>query len=204
MVTQDVGHPAIRYGVIFGLLLGLLGVGVAIAQWQTGAFAATTTMSGGEFSLHGSGSGAPLGWDCAHFLALLALTGVAGALASRRTARIHSGVFAGLLAGALGAFISGGAAFTVIFDQAARHLNPSQTAAFGQTNASLSVGLATLIVAGGVGIVGAVSGLLMGTLAGLIGAAQGRAMAPIHPASYTPYTSIAPGQPDTRSRPPHV
>ncbi|HEX6121663.1 MAG TPA: hypothetical protein VFY89_00810, partial [Ktedonobacterales bacterium] len=102
MAIPRTGNPTLRNGLLFGMILGLLGVANTALQWATGAERAVVRTTNGVTSVTvlDTGSSALLG--CVLFLALLALTFVAGMLTARGTGSVGAGTLTGLLTGVVG------------------------------------------------------------------------------------------------------
>lgn len=104
--TPRMGNAMVRNGLVFGLFLGLLGLGNSLAQALTGVYHVVShTAANGvtSWAITTSGPSVPLG--CVLFLAMLALTFGAGLLAARGNGRVGSGALVGLLAGVVGALV---------------------------------------------------------------------------------------------------
>lgn len=177
-MSQDVGRPAIRYGVIFGLALGLIGVGVTLIDWLSGAYIPHVSKVGSQLSLGYSAKGMSLGWDCANAFVTVALLYVAGALASWRSGKLRSGVGAGLIAGSLGAIMAGIAALTIIVDSSPMSQPIAHPATMTQVNANILLIATAVFTALGACVLGGLYGAFLGFLGGSFGVARRR---PAHP-----------------------
>lgn len=172
ILRQDVGHPAIRYGVIFGLLLGLIGVGVTVLEWLSGSYTPHVSIVGSSISLGYSGKDVPLGWDCTNAAVTFALIYASGVLASRRTGKIRSGAGAGLIAGSLGAIMAGVATLNMILVSSPASLPSAHASAPVQANATLLVAVSSLLTVLGACIFGGLYGAFFGFLGGSLGVAR--------------------------------
>jgi hypothetical protein len=202
MAAQRTGNPAIRNGLLFGALLGALGLANAVIQWLTGAYHAVANTTNGFTSVTVADTGAPALLSCILFLALLALTFTAGILAARSTGKVGSGALAGLCAGLVGGLVSGVGNLVIILTFVA----PGIQAPAGSSMTQAQVQVLLL----GTTIGGAIVGLLldaglgagMGALGGLLGAnsaRRARSAVPYAPASYY---SAYPGYPGYPAMPP--
>lgn len=188
MTPQQTGHPALRNGLIFGAILGLLGLGNTLIQSMAGAYHLAGTFNSGNgfssVSINNTGATSFLG--CVVFLAMLALTFVAGMLTARGTHRVGSGAVAGLLTGVFGGLISGIASVVVM----AVLVVPGLAIPSDVTLSSAQVG--TLVVAAEIFasilllLVESGIGAGMGAFGGLIGAKNHHEALPPAPPSYTP------------------
>jgi hypothetical protein len=165
---QKSGSPAVRWGLIFGgiiAVLGLLGDGL---RFGTG---------GGE-SFAGGGGGIGILVSVLLFVIGLALFFVAGMFAARDSGRTGTGSIAGLIAGLIGGAIGAIATIIILLT-----LPPSvfQTVTANRPNANISGDqLRTIVLVGGV--IAAIFGLLInagigagvGALGGLVGKGQYR------------------------------
>jgi hypothetical protein len=182
---QPVSH-IMRNSLIFGAILGVLGVGNTLIQWITGAYHLVGTSANGfsSVSLNDSGASSLLG--CLVFFAMLVLTFVAGMLAARGSGRVRSGALSGLLTGIVGGLISGIGGIVVMAVVVAPGLEVPSDVSMTPTQVE------TLVI----GVVVAVSILVflvetgfgagMGALGGLIGANSYRKAVVSVPASFTP------------------
>ncbi len=198
---QRSGNPAVRYGLIFGGIIGVLRLISTAIQYGTGgrrAFAESTGTFGG-----GRGGGA-LAFACLSLLIGLAIYFLAGMFAARETGRTGSGAISGLLAaiigGAIGAVISVIAAATVpaadwysILSEANTKVNSPSEAKTAAIIVVLILAVVGLLIAAGVGAgVGALGGL----------AGKGRYNGPVNPYQQSFYQgpqgfSPPPGYPPT-------
>lgn len=85
MPPQRTGALALRNGLIFGAILGVLGVGNTLIQWVAGAYHLIGSATNGSSSVSLNDTGAPSLLGCIVFLAMLALTFTAGALTAHGT-----------------------------------------------------------------------------------------------------------------------
>lgn len=204
MPPQQTGHPAVRNGLIFGTILGLLGVGNTLMQWVAGAYhleRATNSVS--SISINDTGGASFLG--CFVFLAMLALTFIAGMLTARGTRRVGSGAVAGLLTGVFGGLIGGiGSIIVMVVVVEPSLAIPSDTtiapAQVGTLVAAVVIFVAILVLLVETGV-----GAGMGALGGVIGAKGYHQALPPAPLSYTagyPGMPPQPGKPWPYAQPP--
>ncbi len=200
MPVQPTTNPTMRNGLLFGALLGALGAVNILIQGLTGALHAEAHTVNGFTSVTVLDTGTAALLGCVVFLALLALTFVAGMLTARGIARVGLGALAGLLAGVVGALVGSAANLAVIVATVA----PSVQAPAGSQ--MTQAGVQALLI--GTTIGGAIFGLLlyaglgagMGALGGLLGANSWRQahpgpVAPYAPASCYPSYPGYPGMP---------
>ena len=195
MPPQQTGRPALRNGLIFGAILAAVGLGNSLIQWLAGAYVVSTHAVNGFTSVNVNDTGPTAFLGCVVFLAVLALTFVAGMLAARRTGKVGTGSIAGLIAGAFSALVGGTLSLVVnivlvapaLQVPAASTMTPSQVQALfiGTTVAGL---ILRLFFDSGVG-----AG--MGALGGLLGANTYRKSLPVGPAPYAPVYPGMPGMP---------
>lgn len=186
MPPQQTGHPAIRNGLIFGAILGVLGLGNTLVQWLAGAYSVSTRTTNGFTTVNLNNTGPSSLLQCVLFLAMLALTFVAGILAARRTGKVGSGSIAGLVTGVVGALTGGIVGLVTIITLVAPGLQApaDSTMSTGQVQALL-IGATIFGVIVGLAVdVGIGAG--MGALGGLIGANSYRNAAPVAPAQAYP------------------
>ena len=190
---QRMSIPTIRNGLLFGAVLGALGLGNTIVQWLTGAYHAIAHTVNGFTSVTVSDTGASALLGCAVFLAVLALTFLAGILTAKATGRVGSGALAGLLAGSFGALVGGVSGLAVIVAFVAPSLQAPADSSMtqGQVQALL-IGTSTVGVIVGLLLDGGF-GAGMGALGGLIGAHQYRQAHP--PIAYAPASYYYSGSP---------
>lgn len=201
MPPQHTGNPTLRTGLLFGVILAVLGLGSALLEWVTGATQAVVQTTNGFTSVTVSDTGASALLSCATFLAALALTFVAGMVAASRTGKVGSGTLAGLLAGLLGTLIGNVSGLIVIVFV----LAPSVQVPAGSSMTPAQV--QALLIGGSIG--GAIFGLLlvgglgagMGALGGLLGASRWRKTHPAVPYAPLPYYPGYPGYPGYPSYP---
>ncbi len=195
MATQRTGNPIIRNSLLFGALLGLLGLGNALPQWRTGAEGVLVHTTNGVTSVTVTDTGPSALLGCVVFLALLVLTFVAGMLTARKNGSVGSGAVTGLLVGIVGTLVGSVAHLLILVVGVAPNL---QAPAGGPMTQSQ---VRTVLI--GITVVGAIFGLLltgglgagMGALGGLVGANGYRKVMLSTPASpaYSPFGS--PGMP---------
>lgn len=162
MRRRSTGSPAFRYGIRFGILLGLVQIALSLLTTYNivGPWASTLSLVGGVVAV------------------LIYL--LAGLLAARRTGRVGTGSFAGLWTGVIGSLIGFLGVLIISYVNIDRLRQQAQAAAHtaaGQvhqavppvTNQGL---LLAALLAGVLGILfSLVLGLLLGALGGLIGRA---------------------------------
>jgi hypothetical protein len=188
MAAPLTGATTIRNGLLLGALLGLLAVGNAAARWLTGGYHAivdSTPYGIGFITVATDLDLDRLFWlGGVEFLAMLALTAVAGILTARGTGKVGAGALAGLSAGALGALVGTAADIVVALHSpgvqppAGSPLSPTQAQVLFIQTALIDGASVGLLLYGGLG-----AG--MGALGGLLGADGYRRA---HPGmSYPPY-----------------
>lgn len=192
MAIQRTGSHVFRNGLIFGAVLGLFGVGNTLIQWITGSYqlAGRSTENFSSVSLNNTGGSSILG--CLVFLAMLALTFIAGALTARGTGQVGSGTLAGLLAGVFGGLIGGIASVLVMAFLIAPGLEIPAGASWTPPQARgfaivITAGVSFLVLLAEMGF-----GAGMGALGGLVGSSGKRKPLPLPP---TLSTSGYPGMP---------
>src|SRR5579871_5438011 len=207
---QRSGSPAVRYGLIFGGIIGVLRLISTAIQYGTGgrrAFAASTgTFSSGS----GSGGGA-LAFACLSLIVGLALYFLAGMFAARETGRTGSGAISGLLAGVIGgaisAVISLVAALTVPAADWYAVFADAHVKNVSSPSAAKAAGIIVVLLLAVVGLAFATGiGAGVGALGGLLGKGQNRG--PVNPYQQSFYQgspqgfSPPPGYPPTGGYPP--
>ncbi len=196
MATQPTTHPTMRNGLLFGGLLGGLGLLNTLIQWLTGAIHAEAHVVNGFTSVTVFDTGASALLGCVGFLALLALTFLVGMLTARSTGKVGSGAIAGLLTGVLGALVGSAANLVVIVATVAPNLQAPAGSPMTQAGVqALLIGttiggaIFELVLYGGFGAgVGALGGLL-----GANSSRQARLAAPYAPAASYRGSPGAPG-----------
>ena len=165
---QRIAPSVFRWGAIFGLVIAVLGIGNALLQ----SFARSMGPSGNGFGLV----------SCVLFFAVLGLLFEAGHMAARETGRLAAGTWAGIIAGAIPAFVLG---IVVTFQVVSEQLNKNQL-----TNSAEAVGTAigVLIVVAGLVLVAGAVGAGLGVLGALLGRSSYRKSHPqaAYP-GYPPY-----------------
>ncbi len=149
------GNPAIRNGLIFGIIIAVLGVGNTALSYAT----RDTTAAG--LGLVG----------ILAFIIDLALFFVAGMMTARATGTVGSGAVSGLVAGLIGGLIGGIVAVIFLLT------NPLPISSINSAGSGLSESdLRNIVIVGG--IIGLVLGLLLdaglGAGLGALGALVGR------------------------------
>lgn len=199
MPPQRTGSLALRNGLIFGAILGVLGVGNTLIQWVMGAYHLMGRTTNGFSSVNFNDTGAPSLLGCVVFLAMLALTFAAGALTAHGTGKVGSGAIAGLLTGVFGGLIGGIGSVAVIALLVAPSLSipPDVSMTPDQVEtlvvalvAALSIFVLLVEIGVGAGI---------GALGGLVGAQNARKTAAVAP-GYPGYPNY-PGYPGTPAQP---
>lgn len=176
-------NPAIKWGLIFGVLLILVTVANAAIQYATGTASMSST------SVASSMVGAALLQTCIVFLVEVALYFLAGMLTARANGRVGSAAIAGLIAGGLG--VAASVVIAVIrlttgsFPVPA-NANMSPSAYHSLVVVSIIVGL-VFAVAIGLGI-----GAGVGALGGLAGRGAYERAHPAAPMTESYYTPTAP------------
>lgn len=212
MPQQTSGKPAVRWGLIFGAIIGALSlasIGLQFAMSGGKSFASSTT----GFS----------GLSCLFPLLDLALIFIAGMLASRANGKVGTGSIAGLLAAVVGGLVNTVASVIILltlplsyFEDAIRKsqaqnggtLTPDQVHQAAQV--ALIVGIVVIVI---VWLVEIGIGAGVGALGGLVGKGQykGPVQAyqealyqgmPPQPGAYPPPPPPYPGQPGAYPPPP--
>ncbi|PWT71776.1 MAG: hypothetical protein C5B60_10515 [Chloroflexi bacterium] len=167
MQAQKTGNPAVRNGLIFGLILAALNIANVIIQWATGTYN-DTVQAANNPSATPTTSGVSL-LSCLVFLIALALCFVAGINASRATGKVGSGAIAGLITGIVGELVGGIVSLVVIIAVVAPniHLNTSGTLTQGEVVGVLIASVIIILIIGL--IIDAGLGAGVGALGGLIG-----------------------------------
>lgn len=188
------GHPALRYGVIFGGIIAVLSIISNVISIADGSETAAFNASSGQASV----SSGILGLGCLFFLVYLALYFVAGMLASSKTGRVGTGSLAGLVAGAVGGIVGLVAGIIAIMTIPTSTFQSiaDRTQTSGGTPLTAQQ-VQSAIVA--VGIVGAILGLLfaigLGAGIGALGGLAGRGRAPRPQYMEAMYPGMAQGYP---------
>ncbi|HEX8982833.1 MAG TPA: hypothetical protein VF792_08695 [Ktedonobacterales bacterium] len=181
------GNPAVKWGLIFGVLLivvELVNVGI---EYATGTLTGSAATSGGAFDSTALVSS--LARSCIVFLIQAGLYFTAGMMAARQNGRIGSGAIAGLIAGAMGGVVR-----AIVVVPLAMNMNfpvPS--------NSSMSPEQYHGVIVGGI-IFGAVIGIGVGlgigagvaALGGLVGRSQFERLHPPQPMMESFYQPMAP------------
>lgn len=162
-VTRARSSPAIRQGLIFGVIIGVVQIIIGLINTATNLGA--------------------LSYIFTILSIIIALVGylLAGIRSARQTGRVSTGLLAGLLAGIIGSIISFGATLVitlVTIDSirvAAQKLADQNHVNFHYTNAILISGI-TIYGMGAV-ILAGIIGLAVGSIGGAIG--RGRATVPV-------------------------
>lgn len=183
MTPPKTGHPALRNGLIFGAILGLLGFGNTLMQWVAGAYHLTNTGIS-SISINDTGGASFLG--CFVFLAMLALTFVAGMLTAQGTRRVGSGAVAGLLTGVFGGLIGGIGSIVAMAVVVTPNLAMPPEASLTPSQIEVLVVAVVIFVSILVLLVEIGVGAGMGALGGLIGARGYHQPLPPAPQSYIP------------------
>lgn len=208
METRNSGHPAVRYGLIFGGLLALISIANTVFQQVTGLNRISVTTVNGVPTANTSVVGPAFLLGCVGFLLTLGLTFLAGMIAAKQTGKTGTGAIAGLIAGLVGAVVGG---IVGVVTALSRINEITQTTA-AQTSV-LSPGTVQAIVIGGAifGFIFALAlnagiGAGMGALGGLVG----KERSPLAPSpvpvgypsypGYPPYPGY-PGYPPTGAQP---
>lgn len=169
MQQSSSGHPAMKWGIIFGIIIGALGLIDVLLRFATAgarSFATSSPFFGG--------------FGCLFSLIDLALLVVAGILAARESGRVGTGAVAGLIAGLIGGAVR--AIITIVavlslpfsfFVEAARRGARGSTLTPGQIHNIAQIALVVIIIAEiiAIGVEGGI-GAGLGALGGLIGKGQ--------------------------------
>ncbi|HEX3269829.1 MAG TPA: hypothetical protein VHR15_04210 [Ktedonobacterales bacterium] len=190
-------NAVVRWGLTFGLIMAALGSTSAIVSrlLETSLISGQATP---EQFLPTAGGALLIG--CGLDLVYLALFFVAGIMAARQSGSVGAASLAGLLAGGVGALVSGAVSVILLF------VLPSAVSPFGAINSDTSD---SAVMAGVVvgAVIGLIFGLLiwgglgagLGALGGLIGQNQFRAAHPElvqpYPYAYAPYPGYPPVPP---------
>ena len=167
-MTASSGRAAIRWGIIFGVIIGIIGiVDTVIIRAAFGS-----VLSSGSQQQIVNATGGLLALSCVPCLLYLALLFVSGILPARDTGSVGQGAIGGLIAGVVGVIISGIAGL-VIDVVSPMHIS---------TAASGSSGIGTIGLGAAAGIIGIIVDLVilgalgagLGALGGLVGKNQYR------------------------------
>src|SRR5690348_1505661 len=107
---QKSGSPALRWGLIFGGIYAVLGIGETILQQ---VFVLSKVVDARDVQQVTAVAGPSIGILCGFLFLYLALFFVAGIFAGRQTGSVGSATIAGLLTGLFGDVLSG--IFNIIF-----------------------------------------------------------------------------------------
>ncbi len=158
------GMPAIRWGVIFGVIIGIIGI---VDNVIIRAAFGSVLSSGNQQQLVNA-SGGLLALSCVPCLLYLALLFVSGIFPARDSGRVSQGAIGGLIAGVVGEIISG--IVGLILDA----INPMTIPSSAGTTSTISpVGLGAVGLIIALVILGAL-GAGLGALGGLVGKNQYR------------------------------
>lgn len=179
------GRAAIRWGIIFGVIIGIIGIVQNVLLHAT----LGPVLSSGSQQQIANASGGLLAISCVPCLLYLALLFVSGIFPARDTGRVGQGAIGGLIAGVVG---------TIIFGIAGIIINAINPVTVSSTTGSSSA-VSTAGLGAGVGIIGFIIDLIilgglgagLGALGGLVGKAQYRG--PV--AAYQPSMYQGMGQP---------
>jgi hypothetical protein len=181
---QQPGHPALKWGLIFGGILALLSIASSTLQLATGAYSQLGDPSASQAHL-----GTTLLLGCGGFIVEAALYFFAGMLAARANGKVGAGALAGLIAAAIGSVIGGVISIFVLTNLS---LTPPPGA--GIDPVQYTSLLRTIIIIAAIG--GIVIGLGIGTgiaaLGGLVGRGQYESAHPLQPMAGSMYTPLAP------------
>lgn len=192
MQQSSSGHPAMKWGIIFGIVIGALSLINVLLRFAT--LGARSFASGSPFFG---------GFGCLFSLIGLALLFVAGILAARESGRVSTGTVAGLIAGLIGGVVS--AIVTIVavlsvpfsyFVEAAHRGARGSALTPGQIHNIAQIALVVIIIAeiAAIGVEGGI-GAGLGALGGLIGKGQHGAGSPgvqAPPPYQTPYGTPPP------------
>ncbi len=178
-------NPAVKWGLIFGGLLVLVGLINYGIEYATG----TLTMAATPASLSRLNLGASLAQSCIAFIVEMTLFFLAGMMTARENGRVGSGSIAGLIAGSLYGVVA--AVFGVIALQMRGLPTTTTTRVDPATLHTIlivtSIVVAIIVVVFGIGI-----GAGVGALGGLVGRSQYDRAHPPQPMVGSLYTPMAP------------
>lgn len=177
-------NPAVKWGLIFGgllILLGLINYGI---EYATGALNVPVTRGAiGRLNL-----GASLAQSCIVFLVVVGLYFLAGMMTARENGRVGSGSIAGLIAGALYGVVAATVAVITVqtrgLQGAGASINPTTAHSILIV---VSIVVVVLAIAFECGI-----GAGIGALGGLVGRNQYDRTHPAQPMVGSLYTPMAP------------
>ncbi|HEX6796478.1 MAG TPA: hypothetical protein VF116_02050 [Ktedonobacterales bacterium] len=169
MQQSSSGHPAMKWGIIFGIVIGalsLINVLLRFAMLGARSFATGSPFFGG--------------FGCLFSLIGLALLFISGILAARESGKVGTGAIAGLIAGLIGGVVS--AIVTIVavlsvpfsyFVEAAHRGARGSALTPGQIHNIAQIALVVIIIAEivAIGVEGGI-GAGLGALGGLIGKGQ--------------------------------
>lgn len=182
---QQQGHPALKWGLIFGGVLALISLANSGIQYATGAY---SQMGDPVTAQAHMGTNFLVG--CGGFLVEVAIYFFTGMLASRENGRVGTGALAGLIAAAVGTIIGGIVAVVVL-----ANVSLTPPANSGLDPAQFASLMHTIIVAAAV--LGILIGLGFGTgiaaLGGLVGRGRYEASHPLQPGMGSMYAPMGPG-----------
>jgi hypothetical protein len=155
-----------RNGLIFGVIIAVIGLANTFLSWSLGAYNITTNPVTGAPTT-GAGPGTSL-IGCGIFLVNLALIFVAGMLTARATGSVGAASLTGLVAGLLGAVISGVVGAILIITVIAPQIHIPSDSGISQSQtqgifiaAAIGGAVLALLIDGGVGAgVAALGGLV--------------------------------------------
>lgn len=191
MQQSSSGHPAMKWGLIFGIVIGALSLINVLLRFAT-------------LGTRSLATGSPFfgGFGCLFLLIGLALLFISGILAARESGRVGTGAIAGLIAGLIGGVVS--AIVTIVavlsvpfsyFVEAAHRGARGSALTPGQIHNIAQIALVVIIIAEivAIGVEGGI-GAGLGALGGLIGKGQrGEAPPGMQPPPYqTPYGTPPP------------
>ena len=183
------GRVALRWGLIFGVILALVNDGIYLITSLISAHSLSTTTTS---SVASTALGLSLGLSCLIFLIGLAAYFVAGILAARQTGLVRTGVFAGMWTGGVYGIVDLIVRLIVVFaitlpaEQALLTTSTATTRQFLVVGGIIEVVIAFLLAIG--------VGAGMGALGGLIGRSNARKRMPQQVYTEQMYQAY-PGQP---------
>ncbi len=160
-IIERRGSPALKYGILFGILLGAFQVVLTLV---------TNYLNLGSFALYVTGAG---------FVLALIVYLLAGIRASQETGMTGTGAFAGLWTGVVSAIIGFAGAFLLAYlnlGTLRKQAAAAAQAAASQTHQQIPITTDQLLLSTAAvsGLVGLISSILLGLIVGAIGGLIGR------------------------------
>lgn len=190
MRRRSAGSPAFRYGIGFGILLGLVQIALSL------------------FTNYGNGGNSASIISIAGIVVAVIIYLLAGLLAARRTGRVGTGSFAGLWTGVIGSLIGFLGALAISYvniDRLRQNAQAAAQAAAGQVNQGVPpvTDQALLLAALVAGVLGILLSLVLGLILGAIGGLIGRALFRPTPLATQVPLNEEPRSGDTLTSPPN-